>query len=207
VKAPFDGVVAERFVDIGTYVSPAQPLFRVVDKSAVYVRIRIPEADSGLVSENMPVTLRVDALGGRKLDGKVGRIAPALDPATRTLRVDVMPATEGAWEGVRPGMFARAQLELGERATALTVVNQAILKERDGSRYVWRVNDEIASKARVELGLRGRTATEVTSGIAAGDVVVLRGHEKLRTDNTPVVLLERATPEQAGQPTDKTAKE
>jgi RND family efflux transporter MFP subunit len=209
VKAPFDGVVAERFVDVGTYVSPTQPLFRVVDKGAVYLRIRIPEADSGLVTEGMPVSLRVDALGGKKLEGEVGRVAPALDPATRTLRVDVMPTDEAAWDRVRPGMFSRAQLQLGSRDAAITVVNQAIMKERDGSRFVWRVVDDVASKVRVELGLRGRVATEVTTGLSPGDVVVLRGHEKLRTDDTPVVLLERRAdePAEAGETTGDTTGE
>lgn len=200
VRAPFDGVIAERFVDIGTYVSPSQPLFRVVDKGNIYVRIRVPEADSGLIREGMPVGLRVDALGGGKLDGVVGRIAPALDPATRTLRIDVMPPEEGDWSAVRPGMFARAQLELGQKPDAITVPNQAILKERDGSQFVWMVEDDVARKVRVELGLRGRIETEITSGLEGGDIVVLRGKEKLRQDGTPVVLLESANEaNQAGE--------
>lgn len=182
VKAPFNGTIAERYVDVGTHVGPGQPMFRVVDDQEIYLRLRIPETESGLVSAGMPVKIRVDALGGQQVSGEVGRVAPAVDPATRTLRVDVVKPDDADWAKLKPGMYARAQLELGNRPDALTLRNQAILKGNDGSRYVWVIRDGKAKKQIVTTGLRGRSETEIVDGIDVDHKVVLRGIEKLRPD-------------------------
>ena len=180
VKAPFNGTIAERYVDVGAHVAPGQPMFRVVDDQEVYLRLRVPETESGLVRPGMDVEIRVDALGGGRVSGVVGRVAPAVDPATRTLRVDVVNAKEGDWSHIKPGMYARARLRLGERENALTLDNQAILKDRDASRYVWVVADRKADKRTVTTGLKGRDRTEIVDGLDEGERVVLRGMEKLR---------------------------
>jgi RND family efflux transporter MFP subunit len=182
VKAPFDGTIAERYVDVGAHVGPGQPMFRVVDDQEIYLRLRIPETESGLVRAGMPVEIRVDALGGQKVLGEVGRVAPAVDPATRTLRVDVVKPDDADWSRVKPGMYARAKLELGNRPDAVTLDNQAILKGNDGSRYVWVIEEGKANKQTVTTGLRGRSDTEITEGLSADARVVLRGIEKLRPD-------------------------
>lgn len=180
VKAPFAGTIAERYVDLGAHVSPGQPMFRVVDDQEIYVRLRVPETESGLITEEMPVQIRVDALGGEEIAGTVGRVAPAVDPATRTLRVDVVKPDDASWERVKPGMYARVKLELGNRPDALVLTNQAILKGSDGSRYVWLIRDGKAEKQTITTGLRGRSQTEIVDGLTEADDVVLRGVQKLR---------------------------
>ncbi len=185
VRAPFAGIVAERFVDLGNHINPGQALFRVVDNTTIYLRLRIAEHDSGMVSVGMPVTMRVDALGGRLMTGAIGRIAPAVDPQTRTLRVDVIkpdelkPRDEEFWSRVKPGMYARAQIIIADRKDAVSVPSQAIHKERDGSFYVWTVVDGKAEKNPVIGGLRDREITEIVEGLEGGETVVLRGHEKV----------------------------
>lgn len=181
VRAPFQGVVAERYVDVGAYVTTGQPMFRIVDNQEIYLRLRVPETESGLVKVGMAVEVRVDALGGEAIRGTVGRVAPAVDPATRTLRVDVTrPAEPDAWAAIKPGMYARAKLELGNRPSALTLDNQAILKASDATRFVWVVEDGVANRRDITTGLRGRQKTEIIDGLQPGDQVVLRGIEKLR---------------------------
>lgn len=199
IRAPFDGTIAERYVDVGAHVSTGQPMFRVVDDQEIYMRLRIPEIESGLVQPGMAVEIRVDALGGGKVDGTVGRVAPAVDPATRTLRVDVVRPEGIEWERVKPGMYARAKLQLGNRPDALTLNNQAIQKANDGSRYVWVVTGGKANKKTVTTGLRGRSETEIVDGLAPGDQVVLRGIEKLRPD-AQVTLVQGAEAAPADAP-------
>lgn len=185
VRAPFAGIVAERFVDLGNHINPGQPLFRVVDDSTIYLRLRIAEHDSGMVTVGMPVTMRVDALGGRLMSGTIGRIAPAVDPQTRTLRVDVVkpeelePKDEELWSRVKPGMYARAQIIIADRADAISVPSQAIHKERDGSFYVWVIEESKAQKKPIIAGLRDREVTEIVEGLDGGETIVLRGHEKV----------------------------
>lgn len=180
LRAPFDGTIAERYVDIGSHVSAAEPLFRLVDTTEIYVRLRLPERDAGLVRGGMPVTLRVDSMAGAELAGTVGRIAPAVDPATRTLRVDVLPAEGVSWAGLRPGMYARAEIVLAAEAETLVVPRQAVVKQRDGSYSVWRISAEGTADERVvRVGLQGPDQTQVLEGLSAGDRIVLRGQERL----------------------------
>lgn len=187
VRAPFAGIVAERFVDLGNHVNPGQALFRVVDDKEIYLRLRIAEHDSGMIRLEMPVSIRVDALGGQRVHGEIGRIAPAVDSRTRTLRVDVvrpvgeeLDAEQSAlWARVKPGMFARAQIIIADRDDAISVPTQALHKERDGSFYVWIVNESRPTKQTVTTGLRDREITEIIEGLKGAEVVVIRGHEKL----------------------------
>jgi len=178
IRAPFAGLVGERYVDRGTYVSPGQTIFRIVDDSDIYVSVRIPERDAPRVQTQTPVTLRVGTLGSAPLPGKIHRIAPALDPATRSLRVDVVLDDESL--RIRPGMYARVSMELGRADDALTVRSQAILRERDGTPYVWKVVDGAAQHQEVVLGLVGSQRTQIVEGLEDEVSVVLRGHEKLR---------------------------
>ena len=178
IRAPFDGLVGERYVDRGTYVSPGQTIFRVIDDSDIYVSVRIPERDAPRVKTETPVTLRVGALGSAPLQGKIHRIAPALDPATRSLRVDVVLDDESV--RIRPGMYARVSMELGSVEDAITVSSQAILRERDGTPYVWKVVDGEATRQEIVLGLVGEQRTQVVEGLDESVSVVLRGHEKLQ---------------------------
>ncbi len=204
VRAPFHGTIAERYVDVGAHVGPGQPMFRVVDDQEIYLRLRVPETESGLVTAGMGVEIRVDALGGQKVSGTVGRVAPAVDPATRTLRVDVVSAEGADWAGLKPGMYARARLQLGERSDALTLDNQAILKARDASRYVWLVEDGKADKRIITTGLQGRSKTEVVDGLTEADRVVLRGVEKLRPGSEVTFINEKRAPEEEAAPAEAT---
>lgn len=188
VRSPFKGIISERFVDMGNHVNAGQPLFRVVDDGEVYLQLRIAEHDSGMVATGMKVSMRVDALGGDRIEGQVARIAPAVDPQTRTLRIDVTGGGNDGWSRIKPGMYARAQIVIASREAAVIVPSQAVQKDRDGSRYVWKVVDGKAVKAVVQPGLRDRDKTEIAEGVAPGDLVILRGHEKV-TDGGPVELV------------------
>lgn len=180
IKAPFDGRIAERFVDMGTYVTPNQPVFRVIDDGEIYLSVRLPERDSGRVSMDMPVEVRIAAFGSKPYPGKVHRIAPALDSTTRTLRVDITLNEELA--GLKPGMFARVQFVLGANDSTLSIPNQTLFKDRDGTPFVWMVKGELANKVSVVPGLVGRDRTEILEGLSTGDAIVLRGQDKLKPD-------------------------
>jgi len=181
VRAPFDGVVAERFADIGNHVTAGQALFRVVDNTDISLQLRVAETDSGMITLGMPVVIRVDALGGDSVPGKVGRIAPAVDSQTRTMRVDVLPdeSAPNSWSRIKPGMYARAQIVLASKESTPVAPSQAVMKDRDGTRYVWVVKDGKSNRANITPGLRNRDSTEIVEGLGAGDIIVLRGHEKL----------------------------
>jgi HlyD family secretion protein len=193
IRAPFDAKIATRYVDLGTFVSPSQPVFRVVSGD-VYLKIDVPEGDASAVAVGEGVSIRLASFGGRDVPGEVARVAPAFDPQTRTLRVDVavdkaaLPDETAGNLTIRPGMYAQAQIELGDRKDALTVPKQAILEERDGAPFVWAVVDGKAEKRELLLGLSSREKAEVVDGLEPGTAVVLRGFDKLEpgTDVQPL---------------------
>lgn len=178
IRAPFAGQIGERYIDRGSWVSPGQPAFTVIDGGELYLSVRLPERDAPRVHLDTPVQIRVGAMGSAPYSGRIHRIAPAMDPTTRSLRVDVL-LDEGQDIFIRPGMFARVQLELGRHEDAVTIGNQAILRRTDGTPYAWLVEDGKATRRELTLGLMGQDRTQILEGLSAGDQVVFRGHEKL----------------------------
>lgn len=178
IRAPFDGMIGLRHVDRGTHVSPGQAVLSIVDDGDLYVSVQVPERNAPRVNRETPVTLRVGAVGSMAMNGEIHRIAPVLDSATRSLRVDVMvDSPEELY--IRPGTYARVSLELGHETDALTIDNQAIIRSTDGTPYVWKAQDGEAKRVELTLGLVGRNRTQVIDNLEEGDRVVLRGHEKL----------------------------
>jgi RND family efflux transporter MFP subunit len=206
IRAPFDGKIATRYVDLGTFVSPSQPVFRVVSGD-VYLKIDVPEGDASAVAPGEKVSIRLASFGGRDVPGEVLRVAPAFDPQTRTLRVDVavdrdvLAEDESTTPTIRPGMYAQAQIELGDRDSTLTVPKQAVLEARDGAPYVWAVVDGKAQKRELLLGLSSRQRTEVIEGLEPGTEVVLRGFDKLEPGTEVQPLDNEAGPGSAGEET------
>ncbi len=182
VRAPFDGIVGARQVERGTHVSPGQPLVTLVDDTDLYLTVRVPERQAPRVDSDTPVTIRIGAVGAMAIPGTIHRIAPMLDSATRTLRVDIKPE-EISDKVIRPGMYARASLELGREDDAVTVSNQAVLRSASGEYYVWLVEDDRVQRRSIEFGLRGREKSQIADGVDAGDRVVLRGHDALEEDS------------------------
>lgn len=200
IRAPFDARVAARDVDLGSYVGPSQPAFSLVSDTGLYLRISIPEQDAAHIAVDKPVTVRVGALGGDKFEGKVVRVAPSLDRATRMMRTDIQLEAddddEQLFERLRPGMYAHVQVELGRRDDAVTIPRQVLLEERSRAPFVWTVRDDEAKRQQVVLGLQGRERVEVVDGLSGGELVVIRGADGL-TDGAKVRLLD-AQPQPTG---------
>lgn len=184
IRAPFDAKIAARMVDLGSFVGPSNPAFRLISEDGIYLRINIPEQDAGYIAVDKDVSVRIGALGGSQFDAKVSRVAPAIDPSTRMLRADIrlVPTDDqqAMLERIRPGMYAQVQVDLGRRDDAVTIPRQALAEERGGAQYVWVVKGDAAHKQNLTLGLQGRQRVEVLSGLNGGEDIVLRGGEKLK---------------------------
>ena len=191
VLAPFSGRIAARHAEVGSWAQPGRPLLALIRDCNLYVRVTAPEHEAPLLRPDMPVTIRLGAQPARAIPGRVLRMAPLIDPASRTLQVDIaLPGTACGPGGVandtpqaaapRPGMVAHARIVLGSEDDAVVVPEPAVGLARDGSRYVWRVVDGKAERRPIAVGLVSAELVEVRSGLSVGDQVVLRGHEKLR---------------------------
>lgn len=190
VIAPFDGAIAQRMVSPGAFVRVGAPLFLLVATSPLRLALDVPERYAGALREGTPV--RVQHESG-EIEAHVTRVAPVVDPETRTFRVQVeVPAepTRSQPAQLRPGMYVRARVELGTVEDAMRLPRAAVFEVLGRSRVV-EVVEGRARPRDVEL-IAEEEGAAIVRGVAAGAEVVARSPGLLAPD-TPV----RAEP--AGQ--------
>ncbi|MDE7426615.1 MAG: efflux RND transporter periplasmic adaptor subunit [Muribaculaceae bacterium] len=187
--SPITGVVTARNYDPGD-MSGAQPILTVGQlKPDVKAIINVSESYISDVTKGSRVQVTFDAYPDQTITGTVSRIYPTVDPATRTFATEILiPNADGR---IRPGMFARVNLDRGSRLNVV-VPDRAVVKQTgSGNRYVYVYNPEdgTVSFNRVELGTRLDDAYEVLSGVANGDKVVISGQTRL-ADGVTVTIKE-----------------
>jgi membrane fusion protein (multidrug efflux system) len=177
IAAPFAGVVGLREVSVGGYVEPGQDLVNLEDIDPIKVDFPVPERALSAVEVGQPIEVTVTAWPDRTFEGEVYAIDPRIDPQGRSIAIR---ATIDNKEGLlRPGLFAAVRLITARRDQALLVPEQAIFAQQ-GKPYVYKVVDGVARLTEVTLGARRVGQAEITSGLAAGDVVVTAGQLKLQ---------------------------
>ena len=177
LRSPINGVVTARNYDPGDMCG-SQPVLTVGQLAPVVkVIINISENDLGTISTGMPVEVSFDAYPEQTFSGKIQRIYPTVDAATRTFEVEVRIAN--AKEQIKPGMFARVTLDLGAQQNVV-VPDRAVVKQTgSGNKYVYVLSDGHVNYKKVELGQRFDTTYELLDGIEDGDTVVITGQSRL----------------------------
>ena len=178
VRAPASGVVMEKRVEAGDLASTQSRLFSVADITVLVVRMPISELEVTALSEGMPVSLTLDALPGREIQGRIRRVFPAADSVTRLVPVEVAISGTAALD-VRPGFLARAKFPIAPRNDVLLIPNAALLQNPRGA-AVYVVNDGKAALRAVQRGATYDGRVEITSGLSVGDTVVVAGNTMLR---------------------------
>jgi len=208
IVAPFDGYVTKRHVDPGALipqatglVSAVNTIVTVMDLSQVKVLINIPERDVTSVHLGDPLSLTVDAYPDQSFQGRVSRFAPALDPASRTLQVEIdVPNSDLI---LKPGMFARVTLVLERRPQALVVPAEALLVNELGSfLYVIAASQDGAPtvrRATVRTGIEDAGQVEILVGLGPRDEIVRAGKELVRDGSRVRVASDGASPMADGQ--------
>jgi len=166
--------VAERLVAVGDYVQPGDALLRLVDLDPIKLRADVPQVLAGVLAVGQAATVRLDG-GGEAVEGRVERISPVVDDATRTFVAEVVVSNPGA--KLKPGGFATADVRVGT-SNAPAVPESAVLSFA-GVRRVLVIVNGAAEDRRVELGDRRDGWVEVRQGLTEGEVVVVRPPEQL----------------------------
>jgi RND family efflux transporter MFP subunit len=190
LKAPMDGVVALRTVNVGDRLENMgnnTPAFRIVDNRLLDLTVSVPATRLSKVKVGQPLEFTTDAAPGRTFRGKVMFINPALDEASRSARVIAeVPNTEGLLRG---GSFAKGRIVVAERPDVLQVPREALLnwdlERRTADVFV--VNGAAADRRAVQVGMTTSGGVEVLSGLTPGDRVVVRGGFALRPGDKVVV--------------------
>lgn len=176
IVAPFDGEIGLRNVSVGDYVTVGQDLVTLQAIKSLKVDFRIPEIYLPQIRPGQKLKLLFDALPGQSWEGEVAAISPLVDVEGRALvmraRVDNTGGT------LRPGMFARVDLLLAEQSALM--VPETALQPRSGSQFIFRVEDGIAREVPVAVGQRRDGLVQVSGDIAAGDLIVVAGLQKIR---------------------------
>lgn len=185
ITSPVDGFVGRRNADPGAWVSQNAPVVSVVEIARLRMQAAVVEKDLRFVGVGDPATVEVDAYPGDKFKGRVARVSPVLDPATRTATMEVeIPNTDNR---LRPGMYARVELTIEEHKGVVIVPKPAVV-DLDGQRGVWQAGEE--NKARflpVTLGIEDGERVEIAAGLKAGDRFVTEGAGAVRRNDTLVV--------------------
>jgi len=185
ITAPFSGIITKRFLDPGALVTPGSTtLFTLMSLDSVKVIINVLERDIPQVNTGMPAHITVDAYPGREFQGAVTRTSQAVDPATRTMTVEIdIPNREHT---LKPGMFARVVLVLNEHPDAMTLPETSVLKDEQGT-YVYVVESDTAFRRSVQTGLVQDSQTEILGGLSDSSRVVVAGQQFAR-DRSPVTI-------------------
>ena len=172
IAAPISGRIAKRHADAGTIVAVGTPLYTIVDDSVFEFRSSVASGDFGKVKVGETVVVTVDALPGFVTEGEVNRIAPQVDARSRSFEIIIR--VPGRPELVS-GLFARAQVKVRDVPGSLTVPPAALL--RDGSdptkAQTYVVANNKVERRDVLVGVEVPDAVQVTTGLKAGEVVVV----------------------------------
>lgn len=186
--APFDGVVTDRYVDVGALVaagtsSKATPVLRIIDASKFRVIVDVPGVDVAFVKNGNLAELEVDAYPDKTFRGVVARRAEALDPATRTMRVEV--EIENKDGELMAGMFGRIRLDLETRKDVLTIDPMWMKLQKDQP-YVFVAKQDgsghIATRVNVQTGADDGKFVEIREGLSETDRVIVATSAPLRND-------------------------
>lgn len=170
IRAPFSGVIGERFVNVGQYVQPSTRVVSLYAPDPLRLELTVPEANVGAIKPDMPVSFTVASHGEKLFAGAVKFISPNVRPSTRDLVVEALVPNADLL--LRPGMFAVARLPVGERK--LPVVPQGSIKTEEGTSRVWLVDGKRIQERVVQLGGDREGKVAIVSGVKAGDQVVLQ---------------------------------
>ncbi|MEW6690266.1 MAG: efflux RND transporter periplasmic adaptor subunit [Pseudomonadota bacterium] len=189
MRAAFPGVAGLRQVSQGQYVAAGTDIARLEKIDQLKLDFRVPESFVGKVRAGQAVKVLVDAYGAQEFPGSVYAIEPAVDEQTRTILLRARVANPEL--KLRPGMFARVQVRLGVREKAVWVPEAAIVP-RGQEAFVFRVANGKAELVKVRTGSRKVGEVEIVKGIAAGDLVVTEGTQKIGPGSS-VLLLDQSS--------------
>lgn len=176
VRAPFAGVVGQRSVSIGDYVTAQSELLMLQTVSPVRAVFAVPERYAADLRVGQQVTFRVAAIPARDFTAQVDFVDPVVTLPGRTITVKALaPNRDGA---LQPGMFIEVRLATEVRGDATVIPEEAIAPAAGGA-FVWVVVEGKATRREVELGVRAPGFVEVRRGVDAGELVVVGGIDRL----------------------------
>jgi RND family efflux transporter MFP subunit len=172
VKAPFDGVITVRNVDLGALVSTGSTLlYRIAQTGTLRTYVNVPQGNASAIHAGQAAQLTLSNFPGRRFLGTVARTANALDPASRTMLVEVaVPNADGA---LFPGMYAEVDLSSARSNPPLLIPAQALIVRSDGAQVAVVQTDGTVHLQKVAVGRDYGDRVEIVQGVAEGATILM----------------------------------
>jgi len=206
VRAPFDGDLGVRRVEVGQYLTAGTQIVSLTDLSVLYLNFTVTEKDSGALKVGQVVRIKVDAWPGKTFEGKITTIEPQIATDTRNIRVQATIANPDKL--LKPGMFASTTVVLPDKPPVVTVPETAVDYTLYGD-SVYLIEEKkgedgktglVATRTFVQTGNRIEGRTEILKGIKAGDRVVALGQLKLQSGSAVTISTDPTPPIPAQPP-------
>jgi RND family efflux transporter MFP subunit len=179
VRAPFDGVITLRNVDVGALITAGNTLlFRVAQTNVLRTYVNVPQTNAGAIHVGQAASLTVSNLPERRFPGTVARTSNSLDPGSRTLLVEVQVRnTDGS---LLPGMYTDVDLNSSRADPPLRIPGDALVMRSDGPQVALVPPDHVVHFQRIDIGRDFGDHLEVSGGLADGDLVIPNPSDAIR---------------------------
>lgn len=192
IRAPVEGILEDRYVEVGTRVSPGSRVARIVDLDPVKVRGGVPERYARDVRTGSSVEVSFDVLPSRNFQGRLSFVGATVDPSSRTFPVELLVRNPS--RSVKPEMVANVRITRGLRESAVVVPQEALVRREDGF-AAFVIEEEngtpVAKLRRVVPGPSRQDMVVVESGLEAGDRLIVVGQHQVADGDRVKVVAER----------------
>jgi membrane fusion protein (multidrug efflux system) len=202
IRAPFDGRITSRMITLGQHVRPADELFRVTDFEPLISRIYLPERDIIGLEEGRDVRITLKADDSVSFQGRIRQISHVVDVATGTVKLTIEAIRPP--KAVRPGGFVTIDIIRETHPDALVLPREAVIRELQSAHVFVAKDDDTAERRDITLGMEEGNNVEVTSGLDAGERVVVAGQGGLKDGAALKILSDEDDTKQASDLTEKT---
>jgi membrane fusion protein (multidrug efflux system) len=175
-KSPITGIINHLYLEAGEYAEAGKPIANIVNIDQIKINVQVPELDVRYVKKGQLTPVKIDAFAERNLNGIVDYVAFKADPATKTFLVRSL--VENPAHEIRPGMIGRVAFVRRAIADALAAPLFAVL-DKGGERIVFIEKDGVALSRSISTGVIEGDRVQITSGLEAGDQLIIRGHTEV----------------------------
>jgi membrane fusion protein (multidrug efflux system) len=183
-KSPITGIINHLYVDVGEYADVGKPLTDIVNIDKIKINVQVPELDVRFVKKGQKTPVKIDAFPERELIGIIDFVAFKADPATKTFLV--RSVIDNPAHDIRPGMIGRVAFVRRVIADAIVAPLFALV-DKGGERMVYIEKDGVVQSRTISIGVIEGDRVQITSGLNAGDHLIVRGHTEVE-DGMKVIV-------------------
>jgi len=176
LDAPISGWLTKRYFDTGAHVAPGMPLFQLADYHQVKLVVQVPEAEISRVNRGAAARVSIDAWPDQAFSGRVSRLSPTVDNLSRTTKAEI--AINNVGLKIRPGMYARASINVKRHLKGIVIPSTAII-ERDAGAQVFVAENGQAVVRQIAVDLDMGETSAIRSGLSFGDKLIVAGQHSV----------------------------